>query len=235
MVSDEKFFAWLDGELNSEEMRAVEAEVARDPELKQRAEAHRAMEGRLRGAFAGIAERPVPAGIAALAADQKVASIAGARDRQLARSGMPVWQQAAAMAATLALGIFVGGNLGGEASAPVAYGGGQLVAAAALDDALTVQLASAPADHGPRIGMSFRNQEGEICRTFTDSDASGLACRSGDDWRIEGLFQVPEGQSSDYRMAAGPDPRLMELADAIMVGEPLDGPSEAKAKERGWR
>jgi hypothetical protein len=112
---------------------------------------------------------------------------------------------------------------------------GRLVAAAALDDALYTRLASAPADDGPRIGLTFRDSDGNVCRTFTDRAASGLACRDGGDWRIRGLFQAPEGQGADYRMAAGPDPRLMELVDSTMAGEPFDAAAEAAAKERGWR
>ena len=65
MVEEEKFFAWLDGELPPEEAAQVEAEVAADPELSRKAEEHRAMAARLRGAFDMVAAAPLPDGIAA--------------------------------------------------------------------------------------------------------------------------------------------------------------------------
>jgi hypothetical protein len=36
-------------------------------------------------------------------------------------------------------------------------------------------------------------------------------------------------------MAAGVDPRLMELVDATIKGEPLDAAQERAALKRGWR
>jgi len=49
------------------------------------------------------------------------------------------------------------------------------------------------------------------------------------------MFAAPEGQGSDYRMAAGTDPNLAALADATMAGEAFDAAKEKAAKENGWR
>ncbi len=49
------------------------------------------------------------------------------------------------------------------------------------------------------------------------------------------MFAAPEGQTSDYRMAAGVDPNLAALIDSTMAGEPLDAAQEQAARERGWR
>jgi hypothetical protein len=86
-----------------------------------------------------------------------------------------------------------------------------------------------------RIGLTFRDRMGEICRSFTGSAGSGLACRDGARWRLKGLFAAPEGQSSDYRMAGGMDPNLAALVDSAMAGEPFDGSAEKAARDRGWR
>jgi hypothetical protein len=112
---------------------------------------------------------------------------------------------------------------------------GQLVAAGSLNQALDTQLASAPASSGARIGLTFRDAKGSVCRSFQDSAASGVACREGQRWRIEGLFHGGEGQSSDYRMAAGQDPRLATLIGSMISGEPFDAAAEKAAKARGWR
>ena len=138
------------------------------------------------------------------------------------------------MAATLALGVFAGNMLSGGPVGPIQTENGRLVASGELENALYAQLASAPATSGARIGLTFRDKSGSVCRTFEDNSASGLACREAGDWRIRGLFQGADGQSTDYRMAAG-DPRLMDLVDESIAGEPLDAAQEKAAKERGWR
>jgi hypothetical protein len=138
------------------------------------------------------------------------------------------------MAATLALGILVGTMIPHAGGGPVELQGGKIYAAAALNQALDTQLASAPAGD-VRIGMTFRDQSGEICRSFTQQAASGLACREGGRWKLEGLFGAPEGQGSDYRMAAGMDPNLAGLVDSKMAGEPFDGAAEKQALSRGWK
>ena len=118
---------------------------------------------------------------------------------------------------------------------PVARENGALVASASLEDALYTRLASAPAEDGPRIGLTFRDKSGEVCRSFTDEGLSGLACRSGGDWQIRGLFQGAPAQQADYRMASGEDPRLAALIDERIAGEPFDAAAEKAALEKGWR
>lgn len=236
MVEEERFFAWLDGELSPEEAACVEAEVAADPELSKLTAEHRAMAGGLRGAFAIVEKQPVPARLAALLdRDDKVVSLTEVRTAREARRVQPLRVQAAAIAATLAVGVFAGSQLGGGQDSPIRPQDGKLVAAASLDHALSTQLASAPATSGPRIGLTYRDTAGTICRTFEDQSASGLACREGGDWGIRSIFQRPEGQSADYRMASGGDPQLMESVDASIAGEPFDAAQEKAAMEKGWR
>jgi len=231
MTEDEKFFAWLDGELTPAEAADVEAKVAADPQLQQLAEQHRALGAQLSGAFDPIAAAPVPERLqAALHPSADLIDFAAAK-RARTRPSLPQW---AAMAATLALGIFVGTMVPQRASAPVEVQGGRIYAASALNEALDTQLASAPAGD-VRIGLTFRDQAGEICRSFTASASSGLACRNGGRWQLKGLFAAPEGQGSDYRMAAGMDPNLAALVDSAMAGEPLDAAAEKAAKDKGWK
>ena len=60
MIEEEKFFAWLDGELEPDEAARVEADVAADPELSRKADQHRALAASLQGAFATVSAAPVP-------------------------------------------------------------------------------------------------------------------------------------------------------------------------------
>lgn len=231
MTDDEKFFAWLDGELAGAEAAEMEAKVAFDPQLQRLADQHRALGAQLRGAFDPIAAAPVPEHLrAAVRPSAELIDFAAAK-RARTMPSLPQW---AAMAATLALGILVGTMVPQRTSGPVELQGGKIYAAAALNQALDTQLASAPAGD-VRIGMTFRGQGGQICRSFTQQAASGLACREGGRWKLKGLFAAPEGQSSDYRMAAGMDPNLAALVDSTMAGEPLDAAQEKAAKEKGWK
>lgn len=227
MIEDEEFFAWLDGELEDEAAARVAALVAASPELAARAAEHRALEGRLRGAFAPVMEAaPIPH-----FAPAKVVDF-GARkaEREARRFGIPQW---AAMAATLALGLVVGQFVGDHSGAPIESRNGTLVAAASLNQALDKELASASAGGAIRVGLTFRDRDGSICRSFSGQAGSGLACRAEGAWRIKGLF--PSAREGDYRMAAGEDPRLAALIDERIAGEPFDAAAERAALERSWR
>jgi hypothetical protein len=225
MIDDEKFFAWLDGELEPTEAAEMDAKVAADPELSRLAEQHRALGAQLRGAFDPVAEAPVPERLqAALHRPAKVIDFAAAK-RARSMPSLPQW---AAIAATLVIVVPQRG------ASPVAVQGGKLYAAAALNRALDTELASAPSG-AVRIGLTYRDHSGEICRSFTGAAGSGLACRNGDRWQLKGLFAAPEGQTSDYRMASGMNPNLAALVDSTMAGEPFDAAAEKAARDKRWR
>ena len=236
MVSDETFFAWLDGELDADEAARVEAEVAADPRLAAMAAEHRAMQARLKGAFDAVARAPVPQHLgAAVTAQPQAQLIDFAEAKKRRERAWPSVAQWTAMAATLAVGVLIG-TLAPQARqvSPVEVQGGKIYAASALNEALSNQLASAPGGD-VRIGVTFRDQSGAVCRSFAHPSSSGLACREGKGWRIRGLFAAPEGQSGNYRMAAGMDPNLAALVDSSMAGEPFDAAQEKAARDKGWR
>lgn len=236
MNCDDAFFAWLDGELSGAEAAEMEARVAADPELARLAEQHRALQAKLKSAFNPVAEAPVPKHlIHAIGGPAQVIDFAAAKK---AREPKLIWRPAgqwAAMAATLVLGVFIGTMAPSHQNAPVTVEGGALYASAGLDQALNGELASAPNAGPVRIGLTFRDQSGAICRTFTQAKDAGLACRSGDRWQLRGLFPAPEGQSDTYRMAAGMDPNLATLVSSSIVGEPLDAAQERAAMQKDWK
>jgi hypothetical protein len=231
MTEDEKFFAWLDGELGPAEAAEMEAKVAADPQLQRLADQHRALGAQLTGAFDPVAAADVPDHLReALRPPAEVIEFPTAR-RVGTFPSLPRW---AAMAATLAVGILVGTFVPQRGGAPVEMQGGKLYAAATLNHALDAQLASAPAGD-VRIVLTFRDKAGEICRSFNGAGGSGLACREGGRWQLKGLFASPEGQAGGYRMAAGMDPSLAALVESTMAGEPFDAAREQAAKDKGWR
>jgi hypothetical protein len=138
------------------------------------------------------------------------------------------------LAAMLAVGIVAGSLVPDRSTGPVQVQGGRIYAAATLDKALDTQLASAPTGD-IRIGLTFRDRAGRICRSFTGPSSSGLACRDNGHWAVKGLLAAPEGQSNDYRMAGGENPALTNLIDSTITGEPFDAARERAARDRGWR
>jgi len=237
MVSDETFFAWLDGELDPAEAARVEAEVAVDAKLSAMAAEHRAMQARLRRSFDPLLDAPLPEPLLAAVRNPPQAEIidfSQAKERRAPRS-WPSLAQWGAMAATLAIGVLTGTVVPHQRDAgPVEVQGGKIYAASYINRALDTQLASAPSGD-VRIGMTFRDRSGAICRSFTAPASSGMACRDNGRWQMRGLFAAPEGQSSDYRMAAGMDPNLAALVDSTMSGEPLDAVGEKAARADRWR
>jgi len=89
---NDKFFAWLDGELGPAEAAEMQAKVAADPELKRLAEQHRALGSQLRSAFDPIAEARVPGRLQAALrpAAQVIDLVAARRARVLAADRGPV-------------------------------------------------------------------------------------------------------------------------------------------------
>lgn len=235
-VDDDKFFAWLDGELSGAEAAEVAAAVAANHLLTRRAEQHRSLSRTLRSAFEEVSAAPVPDRIAAattsLQADVIDFAKAARPSETRPRGILAPWM---GMAAALALGLLLGALLRGPGSAQFEAEGSGLYAAASLERALDAQLASAPGADDIRIGLTFRDRAGDICRSFTARRSAGLACRDDGRWNVRGLFAAPQTQPGEYRMASGSDLNLAALIGSSIAGEPLDEQQEKAARRSGWR
>jgi hypothetical protein len=230
MTDDPDFYAWLDGELAEPQASAVACRVAADPELAAFAKQHRALASRLTSAFAPLATSPVSERLLDAARSRAEVidfATASASRRRRSFTGL-------AIAASLVIGLTIGVALprGGQGS--FVSRDGQLAASGHLAGALDRQLASAGERNGVRIGVSFKDQSGRFCRSFTAETHGGLACRAGDDWAIQGLV-AGQQSSGEYRMAVGIDPALGAIIDSRVSGVPLNPTSEAKAVSRGWK
>jgi anti-sigma factor RsiW len=238
--TDEMLMAYADGELDLVARAEIEAAMARDPEVARAVERHRAMSARIHAAYDGVLAEPVPERLAALAAAPGAAPAAELRaKRSEQRLAMGRWQLPAwvALAASVALGVLIGVLVARPPTAVVEEVDGVLVARGALDAALTSELASAPGDAGIRIGITFRDRDGNFCRSFhlqREESSAGLACRSGEDWKLEALASAP-GTSGDIRPAAAMPLTVLHAIDARIAGEPLDAAAEAAARDAGWR
>ncbi len=235
MIDDETFFAWLDGEPSPDQAAAVEREVAADPRLSALTGEHRAMQAELKGAFAEVADAPLPGRLRDMVQPRPAEVVDFGIVRR--RRGWRIWRsppQWSAMAAMLVVGILVGTMMQPRSGSPVQVRNGRIYPSSGLKQALDVQLASLPSNGAVRIGLTFRDRSGAICRTFTDPQASGLACHDRTGWQLRGLFTVPEGQGHDYRMAGGMDPNLAALVESTMPGEPFGAAQEKAARKEGW-
>lgn len=236
-IDEGLLIAWVDGELDHDTAARVAAAVADDPALGAVADAHRALALRLRTGFAPIMAEPVPEAIAEATA-APIAPVIDFESHRVDREARvetrrrhpPVWL---ALAATLVIGVVIGRGTGFDVSrAAFVDKGGTLVASGPLAKALDDQLASTAGDDPVRITLSFKAQDGHYCRSWALAAQQGVACRSGNDWRIAATAAADD--EGRYRMAGG-DTGLMARIDSMIAGEPLDATQERAAKDRHWQ
>lgn len=228
---DELVAAYADGELHSLIQDRFEEALERDDTLRARVERERMLRARLGGHFDPVMDEPVPERLRAMLeapAPAEVIPIERARNqrRLMHRAWIP-----AAMAASLAVGLFGGQFLsgdGGISTLPAADG--------ALAEALDTQLASAPASAADtRIGTTFRDGAGRLCRTFDGAEVAGFACRDGGAWRIEMLAPGSGSQDGGYQQATSGAMLVLQAAQERMAGEPLGEEEERRLRDSGWR
>ena len=220
----ELLMAYADGELGPIDAKRVERAMAADPAIAAEVEQHRVLGARLRGAFEPVAS--VPPTVETMLREAKVTSLSPPASRP---SVGPKW--IGAIAASLVVGLFVGQTLPQLTSENgIALEAGQVVARGDVAQALNTQLASTQAADAPvRIGVTFRNAGGDLCRTFEQGAVGGIACTAGDDWRLARLYGGVESQSTEFRQAGSANAAMMADAQAMMAGDPLDAEGEAAA------
>lgn len=258
--TDAELATFLDGTLEDEQLAdAIETAINADPALAERAMA--LAEGgddgtarAVRDAFAPVLDAPVPAHLTeALAAPggAEVMNIADRRDRTRALpaaandtgSGWR-WPQFAAVAASLALGVMIGGPLLGGREGGAGGDPGSLLLAnaevsAMLDAAPSGQRQDLAALGEGEVVLTFRNGAGALCRQFTITAPGGgatsdaLACAAkGGDWQVEayGRRAAPVGEMK----LAGGDAAVGVVAavDEQIAGDPLIGPEELAELKR---
>ncbi|MEP7244960.1 MAG: hypothetical protein ABI885_14945 [Gammaproteobacteria bacterium] len=152
------------------------------------------------------------------------------------------WMQRGAVAASLVIGVAIGHfALQSPQRGPIATRGGQLVAQAGLEQALSNRLAGEQVATEPvHIGLSFKAKSGSYCRTFVlhdEGSTGGVACREGNAWSVRALARTVSdtGAGGAYRPAGSEMPPTVRAAVEEQIdGEPLDAAAEAKAKQSGW-
>jgi hypothetical protein len=232
MIDDDTLMAFADGELDEISRARVERAVAADPALRARLAQQRTLRATLAAFYGPTAEEAVPERFRAML-DGPVVDFAAAK----ARRARPVWQNFAALAATLVLGLALGRNLPVPAGGPVGIENGTMVAQGPLAAALDTQLASAQApDAATRIGISFAAADGRLCRTFDSAAMAGLACRGAQGWQLMMTSAGSGGaHTGGYRQAGSADPLVAQAAQDLMAGEAFDAAAERRTRDSGWR
>ena len=227
-ISREELAAFADDELDAARAAEVAAAIEADAELAEELRRHRELKERLGAHFAPIMDAPLPDRLTAAlrSAPAEVVSLAAVRDRRDRTRGFPRWSwiAAPALAAALALAVFVPRGASGD------------YAQGALAETLDGQLIAAQAADAPtRVLLSFRDEEGAYCRAFAGEAQSGIACRDAEGWRLRYRGEGVAVQGGDYRMAGAPATAVLERAQAMASGPALDASQERAAQARGWR
>lgn len=233
MSDEDKLSGLLDDELDAADAKRMEALVEADGQLAQRLARWRENDALLRRAFAEIPGDEVPERFLAAIGARGTES----RPPEAGNDNSARWRIPVAMAASLALGIILGGQLLNRAQPP-----GFLPEVAAglerVPSGQTLTLAS-----GDRLTpeLTFARQGGGWCRQFTVAGSggrkAGLACRQRD-WSVEALVPAtePAPEPGGYAVAEGEEhPGLEDVANSLRADDPLGPSEERKLLESGWR
>jgi hypothetical protein len=205
-VNEELLVAYVDGELDAEATRQVEAALVTDAGARQCVRELRESAALLRGAFHGKPETPIP--------DRLFAVIAGAAQDERRR---PRWRVPTALAASLAA-LAIGLSTGYFFSEFLVRQAIERTQASRIEDRRTIEAAVTEALEkrlsgasiewsNPGSGMrgavtptrTFRDAAGQWCREYEEvirydgevEHRRGIACRTGEgEWKTR--LQIPD-------------------------------------------
>lgn len=243
-ITPEMLAAYADGELGPDDRAKVEAAIAANSALADEVAAHRALRDQLSAHFGSVLAEPVPDRLTALLALPlnhaaevvDLAKMRAAKEQRQRRTAfvMPRWAMGGAIAASLAVGLVIGGQL--PSDAPMRSVGGQLVASGALDTALSSQPTSAPQDQQPvRILLSFKDEGGRYCRGFASGTTSGIACRTDESWALVRTQASSPAAAGEYRQAGSANADIMAAAQDMAAAGALDSRAEQAAINARWK
>lgn len=207
---DDAIHAFVDGELDPALAQRIEAQCRNDAALASRVERQRRLRSRLAAAFDPVLDEPIPASLSTAVNAQTgsalVTPIGNARSRKTSpvRNAWSV-KEWSAIAASLVFGALVSALMLRQSAAPFRNSTDGMIATGYLDAALTSQPSGTiPEDSAASVALSFRATDGRYCRVFSlRTGAQGLACRNGQQWRVETLESqsASGGSAQDYRQA----------------------------------
>lgn len=227
---DELLMAYVDGELSREDRSAMERKLAGDRRLQSALAQERLLRSRIAETYDPALAEEVPERLVRLF-DRPRSRVLPFRRANRASAGWR-WQHLTAMAASLALALFLAYDLTTVDDPPEDAG---YRIAGATAEALDVQLASTQSPTAPvQIGVSFIGPGGEPCRTFEVSEGAGLACRSGSEWKLRLFTPGTASSAAEYQRAGSASAKVMSRVQELIAGEPMDAEQERQARDAGW-
>lgn len=247
IVTDDELMAFAEGVLPEERCEEIAALLESDATLDARLAAlmdNMGNDDNIRAAFAEVLKLPVPKplldSITPPATSSNVVSFAEAQRTKVGARAF--WATGLSMAASLALGLWVGGQFlsdadgAGDETLIVASADGPIASkrlAQVLTDLPGGEVVALGGAGRARMSITFRDGAGRLCRQFSVEGQSaatdGAACFQDSEWRIEAVgARGIEG--GDVRTASGDAAdAVLATVDALIVGDPLDAAAEAKA------
>ena len=249
-IDTETLMAYVDGELDDADAARIADAIESDPDLAARVDAMRSVGQQLRETFDTVSQEPVPDALANLVRARRGAStepdtgdtgddtvVAFERRRPVpAPAGGGRWMAYGAIAASLVLGLLIGGRLGGSPGSFIQMESGRPVAAGQLARALEAQPSGGQfGATGTGIQLTFRDRDGRFCRNFVQGETAGLACRTEGQWIVEMTAPVRGGPAPIVRTASSSMPvAILDAVDARIEGEAFAPEREASLLESGW-
>jgi hypothetical protein len=243
----ETLSAFIDGELDPTEREQVAVLVNSDPRLKGYIVEQEQLRASLHAAFAPIIAEPIPDRLLAIAAETPISFRVRLR-RWLGAAGGAQHGNATGRfivpALTMGLGLIVGVAVERTSIATndfaTSASTGAIVARAELAQTLDQRLAAEEQKGAARIGVTFRDKTGALCRSFEvsrdSSTTDGFACHSDGEWQVGALVSRPPSPANPAYTLAGssmPD-AIRDAISAHIEGVPLDAAAERRARDRGW-
>ena len=245
--SEDKLSAYLDGELQPEEMEQLTRDIAADTALAARLDRLAAANETFLRAASDIDAVPLPAGVTALLAGAEKpagARVIPFRPRRIA-AFLVEHRAIAASLLCVAAAYGIGLATFGDRASEIPASNGLIASGSPLHRVLeqgasgaTVRLAGG-VEVKPQL--TFLTTDDAFCRQYeltnTGGVVEGIACRQDDGWRVQVASFAP-GQiaDSDYRTAAsGRSAALEAFIDANISGSPLDASQERNLLAGGWR
>jgi hypothetical protein len=242
---DDKLSAYLDGELQPEEMEQLARDIAADAALAARLNRLAAANETFLRAASDIDVVPLPAGVTALLAGaekREDARVVPFRPRRIA--AFLIEHRAIAASLVCAVAAYGFATLSGRAP-DLPTSSGVIASGSPLHRVLeqgasgaTVRLAGG-VEVKPQL--TFLTTDDAVCRQYALTSASGavegIACRQDDGWRVQvASFAAGRIADSDYQTAAsGRSAALEAFIDAYISGAPLNAHQENEMLARDWR
>lgn len=241
--NQERLQALVDGQLPAEE--AARLEAALTAEDAAYVAGQRALKQRLAEDFALANLPPVPERLTRLLEAPDGGQVLRGRIpwRGLLRPPVLAATAGWALAAALALAFVVRGPVEAGLVRP---SDGLLLAQGSLAETLEQDLSGAAFRTGEggeaRAIASFAAADGRLCRLFeAQGEATahaGLACREREGWAVVALVESPpmtEGASGFRTASSGLPGLVLNAAEDLRDGDPLDADAERAAIKLGWR